>query len=776
MWKLEQISAKNLCAFKQLDYSIRQNRTTLIFGNNLDNDSQASNGSGKSALIEAIAIGLTGEPLRNIKRDEIINDMANEAVVSLVLTNYELGEKMTINRCLSRNQPQQIQIVKQFGKYDTEVEEVIQSSVADYNKYVLDAIGLTKEDIYSNFILSKHKYTSFLSSSDKDKKEIINRFSNGILVDESIVALQNDMAPVQEDFKAAENEVAMASGKVSAINEQINTELAEATEKSQNKTKRIAELKDKIAEKREYIREQNEQKRNADARLDALDNIDQAVQDLEKSKKTIAEVQSEINTLFVGNKLNELHDFVGGVQELNEKLTSLQTKHTQLSQQAASKDSELKAATSKFVSLQKKYDAFTESCDTQSAALRNDMQRLADSVNKLTQDNDKLSKERQSIERKIAYLQAQLAGVIVCPKCKHEFTLAGDIAIEEARKDITDKQATLKTVQDKVNANNSKSEELTLQGRNKRKEYDNLATKKSQMGTDVANAQSTVNHIQTSINSIGSSILSVAGDIEKMQKRIDNTRTELFDQAFDIIDVAIKTCESTISNADINISNANGNIESYEEAIKETEESSATDLIENLKASKARYELALNQAIAHQEEVNRLLADYKSQESTFIEFKTHLANTKINDLSRITNEFLEKIGSDIRIAFSGYTVLKSGKIRDKISISLIRDGVDCGSFDKFSEGEKARVNLANILAMHKLTNVNCVEDKGLDLLVLDEILDATDESGLANIFEAINSLQITSLVVSHGNIAENYPYKLIVNKQNGVSFINEESK
>ena len=159
------------------------------------------------------------------------------------------------------------------------------------------------------------------------------------------------------------------------------------------------------------------------------------------------------------------------------------------------------------------------------------------------------------------------------------------------------------------------------------------------------------------------------------------------------------------------------------------------------------------------------------EEATFTEFKTHLANTKIDALSHITNEFLEAIGSDIRIAFSGFTVLKSGKIRDKISISLIRDGVDCGSFDKFSEGEKARVNLANILAMHKLTNVNCDDDKGLDLLILDEILEATDEQGLSNIFDALNQLQITSLVVSHGNIAEGYPYKTVVNKLNGVSYI-----
>lgn len=87
MWTLRHIHAKNLCAFRQLDYDVQQQRTTLIFGNNLDNDSQASNGSGKSALIEAIAIVLTGSPLRKVGVDEIINDNENEAVISAILKN-----------------------------------------------------------------------------------------------------------------------------------------------------------------------------------------------------------------------------------------------------------------------------------------------------------------------------------------------------------------------------------------------------------------------------------------------------------------------------------------------------------------------------------------------------------------------------------------------------------------------------------------------------------------------------------------------------------------
>ena len=51
MWKLKTIEAENLCAFRSLSYTLRQGVTTLIFGDNRDNDSQQSNGAGKSAYL-----------------------------------------------------------------------------------------------------------------------------------------------------------------------------------------------------------------------------------------------------------------------------------------------------------------------------------------------------------------------------------------------------------------------------------------------------------------------------------------------------------------------------------------------------------------------------------------------------------------------------------------------------------------------------------------------------------------------------------------------------
>ena len=81
MWRLSSIEAENLCAFRQLDYTLHQGVTTLIFGDNRDNDSQQSNGAGKSALLECIAIGITGSPLRKIRTEEVINDAAEECTI-----------------------------------------------------------------------------------------------------------------------------------------------------------------------------------------------------------------------------------------------------------------------------------------------------------------------------------------------------------------------------------------------------------------------------------------------------------------------------------------------------------------------------------------------------------------------------------------------------------------------------------------------------------------------------------------------------------------------
>lgn len=771
MWTLIQVYAKNLCAFKLLDYKLLQKHTTLIFGNNMDNDSQGSNGSGKSAMLEAIAIGITGETLRKIKMDEIINDAENEAIVSLLLLNTATGQRLTIQRIISRKAAQVIKVC--VCANETEDNEVCieQASVADYNKFILETLGLTKEDIFSNFILSKHKYLSFLSSSDREKKEIINRFSNGVIVDESIIALQEDMVPIQELLKQAELSVANHTGRVETLQEQINTAITESTERSQKKAERIANWNKAIADKRNHIREQNILINKANEILDQYDKTDKVLQKLENGKKDAKECFEIISEHFASHTLPLPRNFAAISIKNQKELEVVAKEYAEVQKQLTQHDKKIVIAKNSYDKLLKQYEKFQEDFDKKSTKAEEKINMLLSSVNKLETDNSRLRTQRVQLEADIADLQKQLAGVIVCPKCQHEFTLANDIDINDVKLKLQDRKGESQDILNSIETNERSIAEITAEGRKARQEQDRLNNCKIEWSTKITETCTALDELSRGASSLANKMQALQNQMNILQKSIEEVRVNLFDDAYAILDEAIQRQESEIKRAELNINNANGAIQSYEESIHDIENASETDMIETLKANKKKYEKELTLAISQKGNVEQKLNSYKEQEATFIEFKTHLANTKIDALSHITNEFLEAIGSDIRIAFSGFTVLKSGKIRDKISISIIRDGVDCGSFDKFSEGEKARVNLANILAMHKLTNINCDDNKGLDLLILDEILEATDEQGLSNIFDALNQLQITSLVVSHGNIAENYPYKTVVNKLNGISFI-----
>lgn len=767
MWKLISIHAKNLCAFKELDYQLHQDCTTLIFGNNMDNDSQGSNGSGKSAMLEAIAIGLTGEPLRKIKMEEIINDVENEAEVSVMLRNQE-GQMMTINRRLSRKNPQDIQITIQS---DTDIEEIKQATVADYNKYVLEAIGLTKDDLYANFILSKNKYTSFLSSSDREKKEIINRFSNGNLVDESIAALQDDIVPIEQELSEATTTVAVVQGRIDALQQQIDMALNDSTEKSKKKAERIAGWKQAIADKRTYIREQEDAKSVANDLLDKYANCDNALQKCEESYKDLAGCYELICNKFNALQIALPADYTAQNTQHQQQVKNLEKELKNLTKQVAKSDKTLESVKVAYEKIKTHHDKFQGEYNTKSVTIQKKIDALSDNIKALEKENAQLNAQHSSLVKDIANLEKQLAGVIVCPNCKHEFTLSDDIDIADVRLRLQDRQGEAKDIEEDIEANQESIAVFAAKGKEVREKQTELLNDKFAWSQKLTNAQTLVDDAIRESSSLSSKVSKLNEQIAKLTKAIEDARTNLFDETYNLLDAAYKVQESAVETAQLNINNAEGAIQSYEESIKDAENAAETDIISNLKTSLTKNKQELTEAISKQEAIQKKLNTYKVQEATFVEFKTHLANTKIEALSHITNEFLEGIESDIRISLSGFTVLKSGKIRDKISVSLLRDGIDCGSFDKFSAGERARVELAMILAMNKLTNASCDDEKGLDLLVLDEILEAVDEQGLNNIFNALNRLQITSLVVSHGNIAENYPYKTVVNKLNGVSYL-----
>lgn len=774
MWKLKSIEAENLCAFRSLAYTLQQGVTTLIFGNNKDNDSQQSNGAGKSALLECIAVGLTGSPLRKIRTEEIINDAAEQCRIILHLANDASNEELIIARSIPRKGASTVACKLYRGGEIVTTDEAVQHSVDAYNKYILEKLGITREELLNNFILSKYRYEDFLSSSDKEKKEIINRFSNGILVDEAIARVEEDIEPLSSEQQKIDLELAGIDGRIEMLQEQIAKEVAAGEERGRNRETRIAELEEAIASKREYIRTHKETLSTIDATIAEVDKADKELQALESSDTSLEECLKAIDAMMTLLPDARRTDWNHTLKLKKEDLLLAQSSLENLDASVNHAEAVLKEKYDAFEKFKVQYTDFVTQYGDKCEEYSTRLQEIDKTLRNLASRLEELRRKRRVISAGIDELSNKLAGSITCPKCGHEFLVAQpNFDIEVGTKELRLRQQQLSEINGNIEAEQNSTEEAEMQQSKLNSERRTLDSDRSRWEQELSDHERAVCSATSEVERAEHNRRRTKAEVAAMQDEIDSIRRKAFDEFFGNIDERNATLSRERRKIIEDMRSAECAIETLQETIREVNEMAAEDLTLSLRKTLEQEKQRSMETAKRKFEVDDKVRALEVQRERFVQFKTYLANTKIEALSRITNEFLIGIGSDIRIRFDGYTVLKSGKVREKISISLLRDGVDCGSFGKFSAGEAARVNLATILAMQKLVNANCDDEKGLDLLVLDEILEAVDEAGLSSMFDALNALGGTVLVVSHGNVAEGYPHKLVITKENGESRIGE---
>lgn len=777
MWQIKNIQIQNICTLKDVIYSFHNGVTTLVYGENMDNDSQKSNGSGKSALIESIAFALTGSPLRNVKNDELINNDEDSASVYITLQNTSSDTKIKIHRTIYRKGSPDIKVHIYRDGLLVEDGTTVKSGVDEYNRYILELLGLTKDEIYNNYILSKHKYQDFLSASDREKKEIINKFSRGNLVDQSIEALQTDKQPLQKSLSETQLELSNIDGRISALEEQIDREKNSLEINKQNKIERIADARAYVSAKQNEIEILKEKLNQYDTENIQLKRFKDKLNDIgdESNNDEFNDCIGKLRSL-----LSEYPCFIFPLTDYKEKASSIETLIKEAQTKLERLESEVSLFKDKFKTFENQENNIKKKLDLKQEDLNQFKLECDSKIKKIKIEEEKVGEQLIVVRCKIkdnkteiAKIEAIIAGAIECPHCAKQFVLK-------------DKSFNVESGKQRISTLLHNNRELELNITSLLKAYDSFGPMIDKIHEDYRERSKDIQPIQNELQQIQREIAKLSNDykskcdeVESQKKKIISIKQkpeqildDLFENLFDEVDRRNKKIAGDIKSINEIISSYDGIIKTKEELIDKLENEDDENIIVSLQKSNKEYKKKRVVIYKKQNDLEAEIKELEAQEARFIAFKTHLANSKVEALNEITNGFLEQIGSDLRVKFDGYTKLKSGKIKDKISVSLLRDGIDTGSFSKFSEGEKTRIQLATILAMNSLTNSNADNEKGLDLLILDEILAPVDEEGLTNILESLNKLKITSMVVSHGKTAEAYPHKLVITKQNGISTIN----
>jgi DNA repair exonuclease SbcCD ATPase subunit len=235
----------------------------------------------------------------------------------------------------------------------------------------------------------------------------------------------------------------------------------------------------------------------------------------------------------------------------------------------------------------------------------------------------------------------------------------------------------------------------------------------------------------------------------------------------------IKTLSEDINSIDKKRAVINNEITRINGLIKTGKSISLTEVLKPLTSK-------LNKQKDEKIQVSERLKKLKSQKAEYAElsfhmgtkgFKTFLANKSIRTIQDICNYFLNKFETNIQTLINGYKVLKSGEVRDKIEIQILKNGVNKGTFKRYSGGEKSRVNVCGILSVNRLINNSVEHGKGLDLLCLDENISYLDSSGQTEIIKILASSGISTILVLHNMTDKPYKNKVFVQKKQEISTI-----
>lgn len=326
---------------------------------------------------------------------------------------------------------------------------------------------------------------------------------------------------------------------------------------------------------------------------------------------------------------------------------------------------------------------------------------------------DKEIYENRKIQRK---LKAELNDIITCPNCEHEFIHESelDLEVKDAEKLLEDVDELICAGEKEVKSYHSDLK-LIASGIDKAEEEEEM----------LRLLQKKLDRYKRNINIPLDEIKTIDRKVVRWEKEITQLKNRKKD------DKVLKGLKKRIKECDVEIKNHGNKLAPLEEEI---------ETIKFWQFNMGKHG-----------------------------FSTYLANKSVKIIEGITNSFLRKFGVDLSVLINGFTILRNNEVREKIDVFALSDGFTPEQFLAKSGGERGRVTLAGILGIQHLINLS-TNGRGLNLLLLDEVLTGIDAKGQESVINILNKVGITVMMITQ-NIDENLNIdnKLTVVKANDIS-------
>lgn len=761
----KQIELQNFLSFtKSISLCLEKQGTICIEGLVKDKTGNTSNGAGKSTIaIESLYWALTGETLRGLKGDDVINKFVGkdtyvfltivDGAIEYVIQRYR-GHKVYKNNLYL------------YVKSEKELASVTKATTVDTQNYIYQILGTSKDVLRYTVFSSPNLIESFSTKTDMQQKALLENILSvietgpaqrlaKIKINEASAAINSKIASIE----AAQQAIAVHEGNVvnyveqdMVFRKQKEDDVIKLTADNETLAIQKIEKEDIITEVQIAIKAVEQDLKNAESKqkqlLSSIDSVreEAAKYDkqlytteaaLQEQKEKLAQVQNELqtqksllnirpteeggSTLEDYEELFSIYDRQGSTKSYLEASQDLITEHTtaikKLESENIARSAREQIALKEIQDLQHKID----NCET----MREDV--LCESCgNTVTaqskQDLIDLYSKRKEAEQQL-------------------------IKSSEANRQLADQE--IAKLEDSISALN--------QSITKFKQVEELKQQQAAIST----ISSTITELQTVYNDV----LQLQ-EFKKDAMRDIREENQTLEVSIQAHRDAVRELSKDLPTIQIEVSKLTSQIDSNRTQIDlaKTAISPYIELIQRSQAAivaKEEEKRTLDSTIKEYEEI---LKYYKFWEVGFSNrgIKSYIFDLYTPLLNEYTSHYLSILTKGtVSVTFSTQTTLKSGEVREKFSID-IENAYGASTYEGSSRGQRQRIDLAITLALYKISQLR--SSKKIKYLALDEIDDGVDDAGIEQIIDIINELSTeveTLFVLSHKSAMKAYFDKVI---------------
>jgi len=386
-----------------------------------------------------------------------------------------------------------------------------------------------------------------------------------------------------------------------------------------------------------------------------------------------------------------------------------------------------------------------------------DVKKLEDKKDKLTQAIAKGSNIANGVETQIDDIEDQLDSTRSCPECEASLMLhQGDIKSydkKELEATLLKKKKYLKEVETKLEGLKESKEEVN----DKLKVIDKYRSRLQSLKEREQDFKNIPQKIDKKKENLEIQKEKSQKHVKELEKK--KLQFELRLKKLPEVDISLK--------ADLELS-----IETYQDKIKEYRDNITRNeyIIDSIKKDLKNKE----EIEAEIGKLQKRVEEFNFWKNGFPEIKRWMINSFLPSFEEQTNHFLSKLEVGMRVYFDTLKAKKSkkGEFKEEFDISIMDENNHKRDFETYSQGESKRIGICTGFALRELTL-----NKGynsFDFLLIDEVVDSLDETGIGEFFNLLNVISGLKLIISHDTSLKNrFTNVITFTKENGITTVKQ---